>query len=89
MARGKAGDLGPIRDIWRDAYAALSRASDIYIVGYSLPPDDLEIRTLLRAGVKRGTPPRITVRNPAPDVHERVWRYVDRTATPDYSSVPR
>ena len=54
MARGKAGDLGPLRDVWRDAYGAVSRAQRLEIVGYSMPPDDIEIRTLLRAGVLRG-----------------------------------
>jgi hypothetical protein len=54
MARGKAGDLGPLRDVWRDAYGAISRARRLEVVGYSMPPDDIEIRTLLRAGVQRG-----------------------------------
>jgi hypothetical protein len=39
------------------------------IVGYSMPPDDIEVRRLLRAGAQRGGgPSRILVRNPAPDV---------------------
>jgi hypothetical protein len=75
MARGKAGDLGPLQSIWRDAYGAISRAQNLEIVGYSLPPDDIEIRTILRAGIRRGRETiRVTVRNPAPDVHERVRR---------------
>lgn len=79
MARGKAGDLGPLRSVWRDAYAALSRAEFLEIVGYSMPPDDIEIRALLRAGVQRGRgPTSITVRNPAPEVHDRIRRYLDR-----------
>lgn len=55
MARSKAGDLGPLEAVWRDAYAAISRAKSLEIVGYSMPDDDIEIRTLLRAGVRRGT----------------------------------
>ncbi len=58
MARGKSGDLGPLIGIWKDAYAALSRARVLEIVGYSMPPDDIEIRTLLRAGAQRGGGPR-------------------------------
>jgi hypothetical protein len=89
MARGKAGDLGPLQDIWRDAYGALSRASHLEIVGYSLPSDDIEIRTLLRAAILRGDGPRRLVsRNPAPDVHERVWRFLSRGAEPNYQGIP-
>lgn len=88
MARGKAGDLGPLQSVWRDAYAAISRARNLEIVGYSLPPDDIEIRTLLRAGLQRGgLPNRVTVRNPAPDVHERVRRYLLSGATSEYQAV--
>lgn len=89
MARGKAGDLGPLQDIWRDAYGALSRASRLEIVGYSLPDDDIEIRTLLRAAILRGEGPRhLVTRNPAPDVHERVWRFLSRDAKPNYQGIP-
>lgn len=88
MARGKAGDLGPLQEIWRDAYSALSRASRLDIVGYSLPEDDIEIRTLLRAAIHRGTgPTRLSTHNPAPDVHERVWRYLSRSAVPNYQAI--
>ena len=87
MARGKSGDLGPLQEVWRDAYSAISRASRLEIVGYSLPDDDTEIRTLLRAAIQRGGGPKLVTRNPAPDVHERVWRFLDRAAVPDYSAV--
>jgi hypothetical protein len=73
MARGKVGDLGPLRKVWRDAYGAVSRAQPLEVVGYSMPPDDIEIRTLLRAGVQRGAGlNEVMVRNPAPEVHLRV-----------------
>ncbi len=88
MARGKAGDLGPLQPVWRDAYSAISRAAELEIVGYSLPPDDIEIRTLLRAGIRRGSSPRkLIVRNPAPDVHDRVRRYVSESARSDYRAI--
>lgn len=88
MARGKAGDLGPLRAIWRDAYGALSRAKRLEIVGYSMPPDDIEIRTLLRAGVQRGrSPDEVLVRNPTPEVHVRVRQYLDRVISSDYRGV--
>jgi hypothetical protein len=64
MARGKSGDLGPLREIWREAYEALSRARRLEIIGYSFPDDDVEIRTLLRAAVRRGDgPTEVVVRN--------------------------
>lgn len=88
MARGKAGDLGPLESVWRDAYAAISRAKMLEIVGYSMPDDDVEIRTLLRAGVRRGSKrPTILVRNPAPDVHDRVRRFLDHRISSDYQAV--
>ncbi len=88
MARGKSGDLGPLIGIWKDAYAALSRARVLEIVGYSMPSDDIEIRTLLRAGAQRGKgPSRIVVRNPAPDVHDRLRRYLHRDVKSNYLPV--
>jgi hypothetical protein len=58
-------------------------------VGYSLPDDDIEIRTLLRAAIQRGSGPNnLVTRNPAPDVHERVWRLLSREAKPNYQGIP-
>lgn len=88
MARGMTGDLGPLREIWRDAYEALSRAQRLEIVGYSLPDDDIEIRTMLRAAVRRGEgPEEIVVRNPAPDVHVRFRRFLRREVQSNYLPV--
>lgn len=88
MARGKTGDLGPLKQVWRDAYGALSRAQRLEIIGYSMPPDDIEIRTLLRAGVQRGDDlDQVVVRNPAPEVHVRVRQYLDRSIDSDYRGV--
>jgi hypothetical protein len=89
MARGKAGDLGGLREVWRDAYRAINRAQTLEIVGYSMPSDDIEIRALLRAGVQRGLGDQaIVVRNPSPDVHVRLRQYLDRDLTSVYDSVP-
>jgi hypothetical protein len=89
MVRGKSGDLGPLQQVWRDAYGAVSRARQLEIVGYSMPEDDTEIRTLLRAGIRRGRrkPPVVTIHNPSPDVHDRVRRFLDRTAKTNYLPV--
>lgn len=88
MARGKSGDLGPLRSVWRDAYGAVSRARRLEVVGYSMPPDDIEIRTLLRAGVQRGAGlDEVVVRNPAPEVHVRVRQFLDRNVASEYRGI--
>lgn len=85
MARGKEGDIGPLLELWKEAYEALSRAKRLEIVGYSMPDDDIEIRTLLRAAVRRGRgPSEIVVRNPSPDVHIRVRRFLRLNVTSNY-----
>jgi hypothetical protein len=89
MVRGKSGDLGPLQDVWRAAYGAVSRARKLELVGYSMPEDDTEIRTMLRAGIQRGRrkPPLVVARNPAPDVHDRVRSFLDRQAESSYLPV--
>jgi hypothetical protein len=85
MSQGKTVDMGPIQSMWNDAYVALCAARQITIIGYSLPLDDVEIRTLLRAGVSRGSiRPKVVVQNPEPSVHVRVRTYVSRSADSDY-----
>lgn len=87
MSQGKTVDMGPIKSMWDDAYAALCAAKELRIIGYSLPLDDVEIRTLLRAGVSRaGRPAKVVVQNPEPGVHVRVRTYVSRSAESDYSA---
>lgn len=88
MYHGKGGEVASLSAIWRDAYNALSRAKQVGIVGYSVPADDLEIRTLLRAGLTRGQQNvRVTVKNPSPDVHGRVRQHIEAKAESDYASV--
>lgn len=85
MSQGKTVDMGPIQSMWDAAYAALCAARELQIIGYSLPVDDVEIRTLLRAGVSRGAAqPKVIVQNPEPGVHVRVRTYVSRDAESDY-----
>lgn len=89
MARGKSDLIEPLMPIWMDAYRALSSASEVHIIGYSLPADDTEIRTLLRAGYERGSSnPRIIVKNPAPDVHVRFKTQITGNIVSDYSPMP-
>ena len=88
MYHGKGNELTSLSTIWSDAYNALSRAKQVSIVGYSLPADDLEIRTLLRAGLTRGQQKvRVVVKNPSPDVHARVRQHIEVNAESDYASV--
>jgi hypothetical protein len=87
MSQGKTVDMGPIQAMWDDAYTALCAASELQIIGYSLPVDDVEIRTLLRAGVARGNvPPRVIVRNSERGVHVRARTYITREAESDYAA---
>jgi SIR2-like domain len=91
MSLGKAADVAPIRSMWQDAYYALSATRHLRFVGYSLPDDDIEIRTLLRAGVARGSSSpagsaRVTVINPETQVHIRVRTLVSRAAVSDYGA---
>ncbi len=91
MSLGKAADVAPIRSMWQDAYYALSATQHLRFIGYSLPDDDIEIRTLLRAGVARGSASpagsaKVTVINPETQVHIRVRTLVSRAAVSDYGA---
>ena len=87
MSQGKTTDFAPIKGMWTDAYHALSASKNVRLVGYSLPPDDVEIRTLLRAGVSRGNAnAHVTVVNPEPSVHVRVRTFVSRSAASNYQA---
>lgn len=90
MTPGKADSLGPVLDLWEHAYRSVSAAETLEVIGYSMPVDDIEIRTLLRAGVLRGpNDPEITVRNPAPDVHARFRELIFRDVQSDYMAVDK
>jgi hypothetical protein len=60
---------------WQDVYRSLRRASEIYVIGYSLPPEDQFARFVLRRVFRNaavdGLHPRITVINPASSVLDR------------------
>lgn len=89
MTPGKADSLGPVLPLWEQAYRSISAAKTLEIIGYSMPEDDIEIRTLLRAGVLRGpSNPDIVIRNPAPDVHARIRELILRDTQSDYQPMP-
>lgn len=89
MSMGKVPDLSELGGVWRDAFSAVSRAQRLEVIGYSLPLDDLEVRTLLNAGLKRGQDDaEVVVRNPSPDVHDRFRRTLSRHVKSDYTPLP-
>lgn len=90
MSQGKTVEMEPIKSMWDDAYRALGKARSVHVIGYSMPPDDIEIRALLRAGVARGPQPaQVTVHNPDPSVHLRIRTYVQRGARSEYRPFSR
>jgi hypothetical protein len=81
----KPGELGPPRFLWRDAYGAISRAARLDVVGYSMPPDEITIRAILRAGVERGP---ISTRSSSATRRQRSTpRYLDRNVESDYRGI--
>jgi len=65
--------------IWRCAWRALRTADEIHIIGFSLPPEDLHVRFVVRSAIRineetRSTPLRITVVNPDRSVYLRFDR---------------
>ena len=65
--------------IWRCAWRALRTAEEIYIIGFSLPPEDLHVRFVIRSAVRineetRAAPLRVTVVNPDKTVYLRFDR---------------
>jgi hypothetical protein len=65
--------------IWRDVWLALRHAPEIYIIGYSLPPEDLHARTAIRTAVRaneksEGHKLRVAVVNPDRAVYLRFAR---------------
>ena len=49
---GRSTDLGDLTNIHVRAAAAIASAQEVIFIGYSLPPYDSTIRTLLRAGLE-------------------------------------
>ena len=74
-SHGKARRPWAASGLWRDAYGAISRAARLEVVGYSMPPDDIEIRTIFAPASSAALDlDEVIVRNPTPDVHDRIRR---------------
>lgn len=88
MGRAKVGEDSAIREVWADAYYALSSAEDLEFIGYSFPEDDIEIRSLIAGGIERGPQdPAITVTNPSPSVHSRFQEFFHHDFDSDFKPV--
>jgi hypothetical protein len=79
---GKKIKYKELEAIWRGAWLALRHAAEIYIIGYSLPPEDLHARLTLRSAI-RGNEKfekhqlKIAVVNPDRSVYLRFARLVE------------
>lgn len=65
--------------IWRSTWRAFRKANDIHIIGFSLPPEDLHVRFVMRSAIRineqtRTGPLRVTVINPDKTVYLRFDR---------------
>lgn len=93
MAAGKDQFIsGVVKTIWSDAYWVLERAKRLDIVGYSFPPDDLELRSLLRLTTRKAGQAvmsenlTVSVCNPSPDTHERARSLLGEGLSASYMS---
>ena len=61
-----------LSEVWKNANEVLSTATNIIVVGFSMPPTDLHVKYLLAAGVKGNVSLRkIIFVDPNPDIPER------------------
>ncbi len=71
-----------LQAIWRDAWLALRHAAEIYIIGYSLPPEDLHARITIRSAIRgnerfEGHKLKVALVNPDRTVYLRFARLVE------------
>jgi len=66
---------GPLTSIWDAAVRALTEATRIIIIGFSIPPTDIHFKYLLAAGLQENISLRkIYCLNPDPTVEENLFR---------------
>lgn len=68
----KAYEAGRFGEIMKNAYSSLRGASNVVVIGYSLPPSDQHAEALLRFGVKKKALESLVVVNPDSDVRKRI-----------------
>ena len=64
-----------LRAQWHNAYEVLRAADRLIVMGYSLPPTDLQVRTMLGMALREGT--EVIVIDRCPEVAER-WKHLRR-----------
>jgi len=79
---GKAGESRHMEPVWLQARKALRRSREIFVIGYSLPPGDVEAMSLFREVEGLTKRPRVTLvcgSRGAPESYEQVFsHFVDR-----------
>lgn len=76
--KGTAG--GWMKSVWNAALRDLQAASDIVVIGYSMPETDVFFKYLLAAGLKHGNGTRFYLLNPDEDVANRFRRFLSPSA---------
>jgi hypothetical protein len=71
--------------IWRSTWRALRTANEIHVIGFSLPPEDLHVRFVIRSAIRineqtRSRPLTVTVVNPDKTVYLRFDRLMETRA---------
>jgi hypothetical protein len=70
-AKSSFFDNSVVQSLWRGAFAALRRADRVFVVGYSLPPTDLLVASMLTDALQVRKAP-VFVVNPDPTVARRL-----------------
>jgi hypothetical protein len=69
-------------EIWRRTWSSMRYADEIYIIGFSLPPEDLHVRFVMRSALRanendRQYPLILKLVNPDRAVHQRFTQLID------------
>jgi hypothetical protein len=67
-AKSEFFDNAVVRQLWRGSFEGLRAAERIFVVGYSLPPADLLVRSMLSDAVGDAE---VWIVNPDPEVERR------------------
>ena len=80
-------ELPCLRNVWDQARSSLRNASEIHIIGYSLPDADQEAQTLLRENCSKDVT-RVVIANPTREHREKLKTFlpVSNTRIQEYGS---
>jgi hypothetical protein len=66
-----------LRELWHEAFNCLVEATEVCVIGYSMPNDDLQARALLRSGLAAPTRRRrLIVVDPEPSIGKKYVKWV-------------